>query len=390
MGGRAARRARRRGLACRVVLVAGGLSSCQVALDTDGYTFSSSADSGVSAGSGGSPGPRDAGGGGQGQTQVEPAGPSGDASSPQPADDSRQEDESSLDAGPVVVSAQCAPPAVRPCSDDGFVGTCAFGEELCLPSGEWGPCSIQQAAADTCAPNNDDDCDGNQNEDCPCTRETTRACSSGGYSGTCSDGIQTCDESGAWSPCSIAPGTDTCLLGNDDDCDGHANEGCLCILNSTRVCGPCGDGEQECIDGRAGTYGPCSGGTAEQIYYLDADADGHASSVSATVCGAPPPSYIAGPVDDCCDSDGRVHPGAEFLPAGDGGCGRGGDFNCDGTTEPTWTVLDGDCFATCFVTGSICRGQPSPGCGLLLETCSCASFDVCVEQSTGTVVQQCR
>ena len=48
----------------------------------------------------------------------------------------------------------------------GALGTCATGTTTCS-GGKWGPCSVQKASADSCAPNNDDSCDG-QHTPCLC------------------------------------------------------------------------------------------------------------------------------------------------------------------------------------------------------------------------------
>src|SRR5262245_31191729 len=49
--------------------------------------------------------------------------------------------------------------------------------------------------------------------------------------GNCSRGTVSCDESGAWGPCSIEPeNADSCDdEGDDADCDGTPNGGCPCL-----------------------------------------------------------------------------------------------------------------------------------------------------------------
>jgi uncharacterized protein DUF1566 len=48
----------------------------------------------------------------------------------------------------------------------GALGACAMGMTTCT-GGKWGTCSVQKAAADSCAPTNDDNCDG-QHTPCLC------------------------------------------------------------------------------------------------------------------------------------------------------------------------------------------------------------------------------
>lgn len=57
-------------------------------------------------------------------------------------------------------SAICTETATRSCVAQ---GTCAGGTQSCS-NGQWGPCSIQPAASDTCTPGNDDNCNGTPND----------------------------------------------------------------------------------------------------------------------------------------------------------------------------------------------------------------------------------
>jgi hypothetical protein len=123
------------------------------------------------------------------------------------------------------------------------------------------------------------------------------------------------------------------VLGNNDNCSGPPNEGCLCIEGvTTRDCGVCQDGKQTCTNGKTAQYGACTGGSAMKTYYLDADGDGHAVNVSTTVCGPAPAHYITGPVDDCYDSNKDVFPGQTKyfqVQRGDGSF----DYNCNNAEE---------------------------------------------------------
>jgi hypothetical protein len=61
----------------------------------------------------------------------------------------------------------CVAGTTRPCSASGKKGTCAGGIETCN-AGAWGACSVQPATMDTCAPDNDDTCDGSPYSGCTC------------------------------------------------------------------------------------------------------------------------------------------------------------------------------------------------------------------------------
>ena len=75
--------------------------------------------------------------------------------------------------------------------------------------------------------------------------------------------------SSAWGTCtgSVGPAAgDTCVQGNDDNCSGTPNDGCLCINNVTiKTCGLCSDGSQTCTDGKNGAYGPCIGAVGQSF-----------------------------------------------------------------------------------------------------------------------------
>jgi hypothetical protein len=261
-------------------------------------------------------------------------------------------------------------------------GACAAGTQTCEDN-TWGPCSIIPAAADTCAPDNDDDCDGNVNEGCPCSEGEMRACSQGGLFGKCADGTQTCSAQGEWQACSIQPSTaDTCVQGNDDDCSGTPNDDCDCIENvTTRECGPCTDGTQVCVNGRTNQYSSCTGASAMRTYYRDADGDGYgASAITTIVCGSPPAGYVA-MAGDCCDDGGnlalarQINPGqANWFDEPANVCGITWDYNCSGGPETSPATVTGGCATN--ATYPTCQSvAPSPvnpsSCGMNVGACGC-------------------
>src|SRR4029079_105494 len=93
---------------------------------------------------------------------------------------------------------------------------------------------------------------------------TTRSCAADGKLGSCAAGTETCTN-GVWGACSILPAAaDTCAANNDDNCNGTKNDGCACINGTSKTCGMCNDGVQTCTDGKTG-YGPCTGGTGPEF-----------------------------------------------------------------------------------------------------------------------------
>src|SRR5262249_49140419 len=120
----------------------------------------------------------------------------------------------------------------------------------------------------------------------------------------------------------VHPGvTDTCN-GIDDDCDGVADPGCMCMTGMMRMCGPsdgmggflmvgaCHPGTQVC---GTGAWGTCTGsvspssescngvddncdGTVDEgvqlTFYRDMDGDGYGATSVTTMACSPPPGYV--------------------------------------------------------------------------------------------------
>jgi hypothetical protein len=120
-----------------------------------------------------------------------------------------------------------------------------------------------------------------------CANGTTRSCAADGKLGSCAAGTETCTAAGQWGPCSILPAAaDTCAQGNDDTCNGTPNEACMCINGvTTRACGFCSNGSQTCMDGKAGTYTTCAGGTGQAFTPLTLE-NGWTNSPYATAAPA--------------------------------------------------------------------------------------------------------
>jgi len=232
-------------------------------------------------------------------------------------------------------TSDCEPGDERGCDEGGYEGTCALGVQRCAEDGAWGSCSIEPAAADTCAAGNDDDCDGEPNGGCGCLTGAERPCA--GALGTCAGGTEVCGLDGEWGPCSVEPAAaDTCEPGNDDDCDGRPNEGCACVDGAVQPCGPATD-EGDCEFGESrcelGEWGLCEGAVFPAARdcrsAADHDCDGIADDTLDGTCQCAPDT------DGPCDE----HPGLD----GTGIC-QAGTRSCDasaGYESSAWGASSG-------------------------------------------------
>jgi hypothetical protein len=159
------------------------------------------------------------------------------------------------------------------------VGICKPGTATCT-NGVWGACvgAVNKGTRD-CTSAADNDCDGSPDNTidlvCACASGKAQAC--GAHpgkdgNGPCKAGSQTCvvaadKTSSTWGACSGSVGpaaSDSCVQGNDNNCTGTANDGCLCVNSvTTRKCGYCNDGSQTCVDGTVGSYTACAGATGQ-------------------------------------------------------------------------------------------------------------------------------
>lgn len=165
--------------------------------------------------------------------------------------------------------------------------------------------SVNPMGSETCN-GIDDDCDGTADEDCICTPGVTRGCV---LRGVCAAGVETCTTGLVWSACSIDSVADVCD-GRDEDCDGTVDE------HVTVRC------------------------------WLDVDGDGFADRdrVGEDVCpdvgGGCPVNYTdVNPAlrRDCCDADPRAFQGQTQYFDTISFCGNY-NFDCDeaGTETPRW------------------------------------------------------
>jgi hypothetical protein len=276
----------------------------------------------------------------------------------------------------------CVAGGSRSCADAGAKGSCAAGMQVCGPDGTWAACSILPAEKDTCAADNDDNCNGQVNEGCKCL-VGERTCLEGGLSGKCASGKQVCSLQGVWSACSIPPAAeDGCTAGNDDDCNGKPNEGCKCINGVTkRACGACSDGQETCSNGKTNEYANCTGAVKLPItYYRDLDGDGFGSATTTTACGTAPSGYVS-QTGDCCDDGGdlvlakTIYPGQPtFFTKAANICGIDWNYDCSpGGVEGTPSTVPTGCTSGSSAPNCVTQSRAitAADCGKTFGGCSC-------------------
>lgn len=243
---------------------------------------------------------------------------------------------------------ECVVGDTRTCGAGGQSGRCAAGSQTCSAAGRWNPCSIQPLQKDTCVDGNDDNCNGRPNEGCPCVTGTNRSCAAGGFSGKCAEGTQACGAA-TWGVCSILPDLkDTCVTGNDDNCNGRPNEGCSCLAGNVRTCGAggaqgrCALGTQRCST--SGEWSACSVQPASADACGTADNDDNCNGVKSEGCVCLPGTLRCnGSNAQKCNSDGR-----SFTTEN---CGRAG---CNSAS--------GQCLKECTPQARRCNGKAAEVC----------------------------
>ncbi len=156
----------------------------------------------------------------------------------------------------------CAKAATRACDEhpgkDGN-GRCKPGTQTCVvaadnKTSDWGTCGggVAPAAADTCAPGNDDNCNGMPNEGCACVTGNTQPCGPAANIGICKRGSQTCT-GGTWGACTgaVSAAARNCTSSVDNDCNGTPDNAdtstCKCQMGATNPC-PAGN-DPQCVTG---------------------------------------------------------------------------------------------------------------------------------------------
>lgn len=188
-------------------------------------------------------------------------------------------------SGGTTVMPECMPGETQPCftvdPEKRNVGICKDGTRACV-EGHWGAtCDNEvQPATEMCGDDQDFDCDGSNDNGCPCTGDATMACYSGPPDtegvGTCKHGTQTC-MSGVWSECAgdVVPQDENCSnVGADNNCNGQPNDiqglGVSCDTGKKGICQP---GSKKCVGGQLGCVQNLDA-TTETCDGLDNDCNG--------------------------------------------------------------------------------------------------------------------
>lgn len=278
---------------------------------------------------------------------------------------------------------------LRRACGQGSVGECRLGQQLC-DAGTWGVCvGAVEPGREICdSAGRDENCDGESNEGCRCNNGDIQPCGTSD-DGTCKLGSQTC-QGGSWGACqgAVGPKPEVCDPEPlDEDCDGLKNEGCQCVDGTRRECGTnvgqCQPGQETCVDGRWSSCMNAVGPSAElcDAAQLDENCDGEANEGCICVTGEESP---------CAESAlGLCEPGTRTCKAGVWGecvgavtpvvetC-DGRDEDCDGTID------NGDlCGPNQLCTGGACscsagyRRCSDDRCVPAEACCNCTDAEIC-------------
>lgn len=290
---------------------------------------------------------------------------------------------------------RCIPGTVEACNEHpGFdgLGRCVAGTRTCVATtdagstaSDWSDCvgAVGPGAADTCSVAGDDtNCNGLPNEGCTCVDGRTQQCGSTTDIGVCAFGISTC-ANGAFGECIGATppaARDSCVRGDDANCNGVANEGCSCIDGDTRPCGPapigiCRSGVETCVNGAFS--GECVGAVSAALRNCaspaDNDCDGQPDNTIDATCRCTPGTT------QVCDAHpqdgvGVCRPGSQQCSLGQGNtssafgacvgsvapgprnCASAADNDCDGEPDDS---IDGICECVPGQGNGPCSNDPS-------------------------------
>lgn len=276
----------------------------------------------------------------------------------------------------------CLAGSVEPCDQhpglDGQ-GECRSGLRTCFVDAAtlttaWSACegAIGPTGVDSCVPGNDNDCDGAPNEGCSCVEGQAQPCGSTTDIGPCQIGTSAC-VGGTFGQCvgAVAPAArDACAIqGDDANCNGVPNEGCTCIDGATQPCGPDTD------------VGICQGGTRTCSNGIFGQCVG-AVFPAARDCASPQDNDCDGLADNSPASCGC--PNGQTLVNGQCMLPQGAACQVNGVLCTTGQCVDGVCCESlcqgvctqCQAgTGRCIAPAVDPGCNT--DEIDCDSGDVC-------------
>jgi hypothetical protein len=233
---------------------------------------------------------------------------------------------------------------------------------------------------DTCTPGDDSNCNGLPNEGCACVNGDKKSC--GTNLGNCKLGESTCNN-GSWGACTggvTAKPDDACTAGDDSNCNGTPNDGCVCQNGDTQACGTdtgnCSKGTRKCA---AGVWGQCTGG----VQPVKSDTD-TCNAGDDTNCNGIPNEGCActnGEQSNCGSNTGNCKYGKRTCAGGKLGdcvggvtakpadsCKQGDDANCDGTPNEGCDCFN-DAVETC--------GTDTGNCEVGTRSCSAGKWGSC-------------
>lgn len=238
----------------------------------------------------------------------------------------------------------------------------------------------------------DNDCDELSDEGCVCSKDAEQPCYDGPKShagiGACELGVQHCateSEFSTWMQCSGAqlPVAEICDNELDDDCDGKADEGCVCTPPEARAC--------YSASNRTRDIGACRDGvlTCELIEGDGAWADECEDDVTPATerCGNDIDEDCDGDLDNGCVCDEGENEACYTGPSATRGVGacRDGTITCelnDGVAE--WSK---ECEDALTPTTELCGNAVDEDCDSELDNgCLCEADETqpCYTGSTAT------